>query len=272
MTADEALIYTIQKASSSSKEIALLKNNWLASLTAPQDDMWESFRNQAIHWTISHTGQVIGYACIDDNNQLLQFYVVPNYVAQEENIFKELIYQTGIKQGIVGTNNPSYLSVALNFAKKIHVHTCLFRDYYETNISEKKGHLKACQLADQEQIVDFCHNAMGAPKVWLTQYIGDLIKKKEIYVFERNQDIIGTCEIRKSISNPTVADIGMIVSPDHRRKGYGTYLLNCARKIAIDWGKQAICSCEKENIGSLKAIQNCGFVSRFQLLAIDFLL
>ena len=104
----------------------------------------------------------------------------------------------------------------------------------------------------------------------MVDYIGGLIEKKEIFSHEIGDTIIGTCEVRKSTTSPKFADIGMAVSPDFRRKGYGTYLLNKAKTIALEWGKAPICSCEKDNIGSYKSISNCGFVSTYQLLAIVF--
>jgi len=250
-------------------EITHFKNEWLSSLTSPQDGMWESFRNNAVNWGIVCEHEMIGYASVGEGNQLLQFYISPKYLSQGELIFKEFINKMKIKTGIVGTNNLIYLSIAVNFVKKLSVNTYLFRNNYEVNIEEKEGILKECQNEDIERIVNFCHYSMGAPKEWLVGYIGGLIEKKEIFSFEDKDEIIGTCEIRKSTTAIGFADIGMVVSPDFRRKGYGTYL-NRAKKIALKWGKTPICSCEKDNIGSVKSIQNCGFVSMYQLLSISF--
>ena len=35
-------------------ELAILKKNWLESLTSPQDGMWDSFRDRAEDWGILH--------------------------------------------------------------------------------------------------------------------------------------------------------------------------------------------------------------------------
>jgi predicted acetyltransferase len=111
---------------------------------------------------------------------------------------------------------------------------------------------------------------MGAPKGWLQGYLGGLVEKGEVFFLEQGDNIVGTCEVRKSTSAPAFADIGMAVSPDFRRQGYGTYMLNKAKAIAVEWGRHPICSCEKENVGSFKSISNCGFASKFQLLSITF--
>ena len=251
-------------------ELAMLKNEWLDSLTSPQDGMWEFFRNNTMNWEIACDDERIGYASVGEGNQLLQFYISPKYLWKGEVIFKEFIDKMEIKTGIVGTNNLSYLSIALNFVKELNVNTYLFRNTYEVNIEEKDGILKECQNEDIERIVNFYHYSMRAPKEWLIGYIGGLIEKREIFTLEDGDKIIGTCEVRNSATAPEFADIGMVVSPDYRRQGYGTFLLNKAKTIALEWGKTPICSCEKDNVGSIKSIDNCGFVSKYQLLSIAF--
>ena len=256
--------------SANPKEIAALKKDWIEGLTCPQDGMWESFRNSAKNWGILYDDKLIGYASIGEGNQLLQFYIQPKHLMKGQVVFEEFLKTMNIKSGIVGTNNLGYLSVALHFVKELKVDSYLFRSYYEVDIEEKEGLLHECRIKDLDRIVNFCHDSMGAPKGWLNTYIGDLIKKREIFFLENRGEVIGTCEIRKSISAPAYADIGMVVSPAYRRQGYGTYLLHRAKRKAIEWGKIPICSCEKDNLGSMKSISNCGFVSMYQLLLITF--
>ena len=253
-----------------SHELAILKKEWRESLSSPQDGMWEFFRDRAMNWGILHDKELIGYASIGENSQLLQFYVIPKYVWKSESIFEEFISKMNIENGIVGTNNLGYLSVALNFVKELSIDTYLFRDSHKVNIVEKEGILNECQEKDIDRIVNFCHDSMGAPKEWLSSYIGGLVERREIFFLEDKGEVVGTCEVRKSMTAAEYADIGMVVSPAYRRQGYGTYLLYLAKRKALEWGKTPICSCEKDNIGSIKSIHNCGFVSMYQLLSISF--
>lgn len=253
----------------SKQDIESLKDQWLKTLSSPQDGMWESFREHSKHWVIKDKKKLIGYACVNDNNQLLQFYITPKYFSDGATIFKTFITANKINKGIVGTNNPVYLSMTLNLIKSFKINTYLFRDNHEVNIKEKEGSLNKGQAKDLNKIVDFCHESMGTPKEWLVGYIGNLIEQGEIFYFENKNILIGTCEVRNSLSAPAYADIGMVISPKFRKQGYGTYLLYRAKLIAQGSGKTSICSCEKENIGSFKSISNCGFISLHQLLSID---
>lgn len=247
-----------------------LKMEWRKSLTAVQDGMWETLTEYGNHWALKDKSQLIGYASVDDGNRLLQFFVLPNWMHESLLVFQQFIQQEDIKEGLIGTNNPICLSVALHFQKSVEVNTYLFTDFLKVNITEQEGELKMAVGNDLKRLIDFCHISMGGPKDWLKGYLGNLIEKKEVFLLEKEGEILGTCEVRISESEPSIADVGMIVSPNHRRKGIGTYLLGTAKKIALQWHKTPICSCEKDNIGSIKSIQKNGFRTVHQMLLMKF--
>ena len=58
-----------------------LKTAWLDTLTSPQDGMWESFRDSSEHWGILIEGELVGYADIHEEHELIQFYIKPDYRA-----------------------------------------------------------------------------------------------------------------------------------------------------------------------------------------------
>ena len=247
-----------------------LKFEWQKSLTAPQDGMWEVLTDYANHWEVKDENQTIGYACVDDDNRLLQFFVLPHWMQEGVSIFQQFIDQEEIKKGLIGTNNPFCLSMTMHFQKAVEVNTYLFTDFFEVKTVEKEGVLRLAAEEDLEKPVDFCHKSMGGPKEWLNGYLGNLIARGEIFALEDGEEILGTCEVRKSESDSAVADVGVVVSSEHRRKGLGTFLLGKAKEITLQWNRQPICSCEKDNIGSLKSIQNNGFRSVHQMLLMEF--
>ncbi|MEO1654313.1 MAG: GNAT family N-acetyltransferase, partial [Bacteroidota bacterium] len=175
-----------------------------------------------------------------------------------------------IKKALVGTHNPQFLSLALHFVKELKIHTYLFRESLDVSVEEKKGAFSPANSIDLEQIVDFGQLSTEGNKEWLRGYFAKLIEKGALFQLIAKGQIIGTCEVRKSITHPAHADIGMIVSPEFRGQGYGTFLLNKAKTIAQEWGRIPICSCEKDNPASFQAISHCGFRSNFQLLEISF--
>lgn len=252
----------------SSEAINHLKKEWLSTLTRPQDGMWATFRDYATQWKIMMNDEVIGYASVDDQNQLLQFYISPPHLAFGEMICSAFIQQEKISNALVGTNNPIFLSIALGLAVQIEAHTLLFELVVDVETAKKDGTIHACQSQDINRLVEFCHLSMGAPKNWLEGYLTRLIDDQEINSLEIGESIIGTYEVRRNSTAPMYADIGMIVSPAYRKQGYGVFLLNQAKTTALEKGMIPICSCEIGNIGSQKAIHKCGFASRYRLIKV----
>lgn len=251
-------------------ELDFLKTQWLNSLSSPQDDMWEFFRNNSTHWKISDSDKAIGYLCLNEHNTLIQFFIVDKYLPVGEFIFKKLLSELSITKGIVGTNNPIFSTFAFHFVKELKIKSYLFRDYNPIQPQAKEGKLNVCKKDDLIRVINFYHYSINASKDWLEEYLTGLVHKNGLYFFENKNKIIGVCEVRKRTTSPECVDIGMVISPDFRKQGYGTYLLHLAKEIALKWHKKPICSCDKDNIGSLKAIQNCGFTSKYQLLEIEF--
>jgi predicted acetyltransferase len=247
-----------------------LKAEWRKSLTAPQDDMWETFTNYADHWHINVNTQTIGYACVNDENRLLQFYVTPEWMPEGNAIFEHFVHQQKIKKAIIGTNNPLCFSIAMHLQKSVQIHYYLFSDFLQEKVIEKEGTIKSGKIKDIEKFVDFTHESTGGPKQWLEGYLSTLINKGGYFIFENNGEILGAFEVRKSDTYPKTAHLGMVVSPNHRKKGLGTFLLGKAKETAREWNLQPICGCDQDNIGSLKSIHKNGFRIVHQMMLLKF--
>ena len=250
--------------------ISTVQIEWQKTLTAPQDGMWESFAENSMPWEIRHDVELIGYLRLNDQNQLLRFYLLPHWLKNGAQIYQQFINEQFVKQAVIGTNDPIHLSLGLQNQKSVMVHTYLFTDMIETQSSKSEGRLLTAWEDDLIRLVDFYHKSTGGPKEWLSGYINNLINRGEIFILDKNGEILGTCEVRNSETNSKIADLGMVVSPEHRGKGIGTFLLGKAKELAYDINRSPICSCERSNIASLKAIHRTGFRSMNQMLLLEF--
>ena len=246
-----------------------LKSKWRESLLAQQDGMWEALTDMSQHLEIVNDKEIIGYAAIDENSWLLQFYLHDFWQKEGQVVLQELIKQFNVEKALAGTHNPIFLTPCLQIQKGLSVHTLLFENKLQTETDDSFGMLKMAEKEDLTPLIEFCHLSMGGPKEWLSQYLGNLIERSEVYFLEIDHEVIGSCEVRISSSEPSFADLGMIVSSTHRKKGLGTWLLGKAKSMAVTQGKRPICSCEVDNVASLKAIHANGFRSTHQMLLID---
>jgi GNAT superfamily N-acetyltransferase len=261
---------TISSKVSDTTSLAELREQWRKSLTGPQDGMWKIFRDTAEHWTFKAEDQVIGYACANEEHGLMQFFLSPLWQHKRLKTLQEFLKRESITKGIVGTNNPVFLSAALELMQSVEVETYLFTDQHQAVNQEKPGDFVAAKGEDLDRLIAFYHQSIGAPASWLRGYLGNHLQRGELFFLKQEDTIIGVCEVRKSDSNNSIADLGMVISPDFRRQGYGTFLLGKAKAVAQSWGCASICSCEKDNVGSTRSIQKNGFRSTHQLLRVTF--
>ena len=233
---------------------------------APQDGMWEAFRSMAEQWLITCDGEPCGYACVNSDNELIQFFITPEY--RNEEICREFILQQNIKTAIAGTNNPGFFNLVLPLQSDVKLHTFLFTHPGGALKAEMDSQISLAGQEDLEKLVAAYHAATHAPEGWLISYLGNLINRNELFYLETDGQIVGGCEVRKSDTNTLVADVGMVVNPEFRKQGWGTALLKFAAMQAARRGRQPICSCEAGNTGSRKAIERSGFYSEHSLYRI----
>ena len=154
------------------------------------------------------------------------------------------------------------------------VHSYLFENEKEVDLAKPTDieglDLEPAMDLDIPALINFCNNNVESDPNWLEAYLKRLVDRKEIYHLKKDGNIISTCEIRKSLTQPSIADIGTIVDSAFRKKGIGSWLFAKAKKMSLAQGNNPICSCEQVNIGSKRMIENAGFVSKNMILKISF--
>lgn len=243
---------------------------WEKSLSAPIDDYYDYMIDSGVHWTVKKEEEIIGYFSIDNKNKLRQFFLLPFWLDDAEVVFKEMIGIHEIKEAYIATNNLIFLSIAMHLQESVEINSYLFTSFLEGNQLEHEGKFRLATFSDLDDLVEFNEKEVGAPKDWARDYISKWIEREEYFVLKSEEEILGICEVRTTDERPRVACLGMVVSSNHRRKGLGTFLLGKAKKIALERNHEPICSCDKDNIGSLKAIQANGFRAKHQMLKITF--
>ena len=247
-----------------------LEKEWRKSLTFPNDDFDEAMLSAGQNWIFKQANETIGYACVDRRNTLIQFFIEGKHLNKGSLIFPLFLKEQAIKKARVGTHNPICLSLALQFQKSVLVDGYLFKDMEEVDLKKPEGNFRMAEMNELDDLVDFSHRVLEAPKDWLKNYISNWIKREEFFVFEREHKIVGTGESRTCSINREVASLGIVVCPDQRNQGIGTYLLGKVKSIAKSRNKQAICGCSRDNISSQKAIEKNGFRIIHPSLTIQF--
>jgi len=257
--------------SESEETIINYRKQLYTSFIAPLDGMWESlYIANATSYLIKNEGEEIGYFCVDQDKSLNQLFLTATHRYLMNTVVAELINRGLVVSAHLSSIEPTVFNTCLLFSKSIEANTI----NYTFSLEQKKKvsintlNLNKANTHDSDRIRAFFKNEIGFDDSF--GYTDNLINRGEIYVVEKVGDIIATGECRLSDSQPTYADVGMVVKQDNRKKGLGTSVLSELVNIANKNNRTPICSTTVENVASQKAIERAGFYNSHTIFKIEF--
>ncbi|MFT5675902.1 MAG: RimJ/RimL family protein N-acetyltransferase [Paraglaciecola sp.] len=266
------------KTIESLSELTKLKRAYLEEAIGPLDGMWHfGFVPMAKHFGFYADQSLVGFCCVNDDAYMLQFYIEPNFHTFSQELFT-LIAQhnssiiTMVKGAFVSTAEPSYQALCLDNSATFKINALM----YQHNPELLGDHIEIIdmQLACAEQLIEFVTFAVaniGAPEQWLTQYYGNLIKRKELFGYWPKGQLLAAGECRLFDQYQTeYADLGMIVAQSARGQGIAKKVLGYLTKHATKQGLKPICSTESSNVAAQKAISHTGFASAHRIVQFEF--
>lgn len=245
-----------------------------SELLRPMDDMWEkAFIAFADHWHLMIDGNLVGLLVVDSRQYALVFYIRQDNINLAGEIFQYCLDQSYFRSASPGSSDPLFLGLSLARQRRVMLNTYLYEVNPLAVIEQNPQPDYTFRTVPADEVVDIMHFLMTAietDQTWLRGYLENLAALQQLYVLLNGPEKLGTGELRVSRSQPPHADIGMIVSPQHRNKGIGTEILLRLKSICLERQLIPICSTVIDNIAAQKAIIRAGFTSRFQIFDIDF--
>ena len=253
--------------------IQRLRNDYLRTLVAPMDGMWENTAiAHATFWSIHDQKQFAGYFCLDANNYLLRFHLLADYQTRAQEIFRWIISTYNIRHAIASTIEPLYFSLCLDLQQSIELHSYLFRDHIPVELPPdlSESMFRKAHKSELEDIVRFYQANKEGSGEWIGEFLRTHLKREGLFVLFDRQTFVATGEYIPSQKQPPYADLGMVVARAHRGRGLGSLMLVLLKKHCYQNGKKPICSCEAANSASKKAIEKAGFVSEHRMVKVLF--
>lgn len=252
------------------EDVSELRVDYLNSLVGPIDGMWATFVAMADQYVIISGEEKVGYCSINEEQKILQFFAKHDH----DSIYASVLKELDVKGAVVATSEFQHLSLAMDHQVSVSVNAFQYQcddDVELKNANFPEGMIfRQVTIDELQTAVDFAVVAIGAPVGWLQGYYGERIKLKELIGLWSGGELIATGECRPSAEQRPYADLGMVVSPEYRRKGLATAILREMLHDCRERGLKPICSTESENIGARKAITNAGFTSKLRILDVSF--
>jgi len=262
--------YTLTKTEPAA--LADLKQQYLQQCSSALDGMWTHFTAAADHFAIVFDGKTVGYCIVNDEHKLLQFFAPTLNDARPA--FKQVLDELDITGAFTATSEASYLALCMDQQKSVAVNALMYHletdTHFEAAAFPSGSDFKCLKSTDLAQSVAFGVQTLGMDAGWLQGYFGGLIAGEKLYGLWQDGTLIATGECRPSDSQSPYADVGMIVSKNHRKLGIATNVLRQLLHICVGKSLKAICSTEADNVGAQKAIANAGFTSHHRILEVTF--
>jgi GNAT superfamily N-acetyltransferase len=204
-------------------------------------------------WTDSYLLKVegidVGYGAIkgqerNDRDTIFEFYVIPPFTKFAAPLFRELISASGVRYIECQSNDLLLSSMLYEFSREICSDVVLFEPHSSTEYKIPDSVFRPRRAGDQI----FEHTVEPA---------GD-------YVLDVRQEIVATGGFMLHYNVP-FADLYMEVRKDHRRQGYGTFILQELQKACYLAGRVPAARCPIKNVASRAALAKsglrvCGFM------------
>ncbi|MDE2126068.1 MAG: GNAT family N-acetyltransferase [Armatimonadetes bacterium] len=191
-------------------------------------------RKLADPWQIAVDGRPAGYAGIwnkYDPGRLMEFYLLPHLRAEAAPIFRQLLQTSGATEMEAQTNLPLMLLMFLDCVPAISVENVLFYDALTTSLPSPGGTFRRAATDGEKEHGEWLIEVNGESAAWG----GALYHYNEPY-----------------------GDIFMATAEAHRRRGYGSYLVQEVKRETWQRGKTPSARCNADNLASRRTLQKAG--------------
>lgn len=238
-----------------------LRKAYLDSIAQPQELFLENLVSKGTPWILGDSAYAIVY-----DEVLVEFFVNSDLNEAPIATFDAVMDASGVNAVLCKSFDKQLLFAA--FARRCRVSSpgLLYRSIRDdshttrSDVSMRKG-----SVADIEAVMSINHDFFEN-----IQELQGYADSGGLQILEKEGDVIG-CGIAKQVidTRPEV-DIGMMVSAQHRKNGYGAYIVSFLKDYYLKQGIRPICGCGSENVGSQRALAKAGFVSEYRILKIAY--
>ncbi len=254
------------------EQTSALRKKYHSDIKSPRDGMWETFVDMGDHYLIATNDVTLGYLVLNAENYMLQFYVDDKSL--ELDAFKSARETLGLNGAFIATMEAGLLFFSLDDHSSVAVNDIMYSCPVTTQLNDVQFPTEnEWRLVDNENLdaaIEFAHEAIGANKAWLRGYYGERIAGDELFGLWLGGVLIAAGERRISPYFSGVADLGMIVSNEHRGQGIATNILlkllhDCRERMLYP-----ICPTGVENTPAQRSIVKSGFIPDHRILKIEF--
>src|SRR5262249_38284994 len=198
-------------------------------------------------------GRVAGYGLVAERHwpeTVHEFYTLPDYRAAALPLFRQFLEVSRATRVLAQTNDRLLLLMLYDCGANITSETILFEDGFTTHLTCPAGQLRKVTEADKERLTA---QQRDPGSEWMIECDGVPVATGGVTFHY----------------NPPYGDLYMGVHEAHRRRGFGSYLVQELKRIAYEIGKTPAARCNVSNTASRSTLQKAGMLPCCRLLTGD---
>lgn len=246
-------------------EIKSLRTEYLTSLPHFQELFLEIQIEDSDIYALNNLDTTIGYAIINTEGVLIEYYIKTEFLKQKTEAFSLLINELSISEIYCKSFDELLVNSCQSSGGVRKTIGKLFRDYgkplmqTDDNIAFKRADTTSIEfLYSQDKSI---HELFESKKQ--LRYI---LENHNIYMFYNSKEFIGCGMIILTHTDWNYCDLGVWVKPEHRGNSHGAQILLHLRCESLSKGLDPSCGCAIDNIASQKAIEKSGFINTHEML------
>lgn len=242
-------------------------SRYVNSLNGVYDYFLDSHISGSDVYSIYIDNNNIGYFAIYDEKLLTQFYIDKNARKYVQNIFKQILEQYHIERAFVPTCDELFLSMSLDFHKKMNMQAYFFEEnqnpIYEIKPPKYSRNMIRQATENDTEVIEKLSEGFF-------ENLKDSVLLNKMYILEESQDILGFGIIEDSNTFIDYKTTGMYTVEKHREEGVGRSIILHLKDICYEKGFKPLSGCWYYNYNSKSTLESCGYVSKTRLLNIEF--
>ncbi|MBN1951026.1 MAG: GNAT family N-acetyltransferase [Bacteroidales bacterium] len=254
---------SIQIVTSAGRDLHHLRRERFYKLPEPQELFLELMVRSSTAYIIFVEDEEAGYCYRGNEDDLTELHIHTPFLPLGGQIFSSVLKNLDIKYIWCQTfdRNMAALCTEKNFTYEVV--GCHYRERLPGREIDLPGSIEVrpAAVADLEKILEkddsFFESREEAEMIF---------NQEHLLYFHQKEEFIGCGTVMQVFGDSRVYDIGMLVSPEHRQKGYGAAIISYLASYCESRGWRPIAGCAIDNIGSRKTLEKAGFVSRDRLL------
>ena len=259
-----------------------LQERYLSTLVAPLDTFWLHTMIRYSDVSLIRVGnKAIGYFCIGQSLNLIQYFVAAPYLKYSPAIFAELLHSDRVKSAMVSTVDPNLLALCLDYQTAVSV--CHYQYFGKekpvASLSSASG--PVLRLATLEDDLDSITQAIvgsGAfndfeiENSYETQkrHLVAMVDRQELYLAFEGGHFMAYGKIQPVRLNFHFGSLGLTLLKEFQGQGIGNDLFTQLEAYCREQKLLPVLSTSIDNRAAQRIAEKNGFVREHRVLKIQF--